>query len=153
MQTGFSYDASSHFALRLYLFTGKERDQESGNDYFGTRYYASRVGRFNSPDPSMRGLSNPTNPQSFNLYSYTTNNPLALVDPSGLDPCAHDEVMAHASSGTGDGSDSYSDYDPCNTLVPPSDPPEDPGTGKYEPDPNQMRMTWVLSLESLIRVA
>jgi len=30
--------------------TGKERDTESGNDYFGARYYASSMGRFVSPD-------------------------------------------------------------------------------------------------------
>jgi hypothetical protein len=29
-----------------HLFTGKERDTESGNDYFGARYYASSMGRF-----------------------------------------------------------------------------------------------------------
>jgi len=33
-------------------FTGKERDSESGNDYFGARYYSSAMGRFMSPDPS-----------------------------------------------------------------------------------------------------
>ena len=33
-------------------FTGKERDSESGNDYFGARYYGSSMGRFMSPDPS-----------------------------------------------------------------------------------------------------
>src|SRR6266568_3396649 len=32
--------------------TGKERDQESGNDYFGTRYYSSAIGRFMSRDPN-----------------------------------------------------------------------------------------------------
>ena len=31
-------------------FTGKERDSESGNDYFGARYYASSMGRWMSPD-------------------------------------------------------------------------------------------------------
>ena len=30
--------------------TGKERDAESGNDYFGARYYSSAMGRFMSPD-------------------------------------------------------------------------------------------------------
>ena len=35
-------------------FTGKERDQESGNDYFGARYYASSMGRFLSPDWSAK---------------------------------------------------------------------------------------------------
>jgi RHS repeat-associated protein len=34
-------------------FTDKERDAESGNDYFGARYYGSNVaGRFMTPDPS-----------------------------------------------------------------------------------------------------
>jgi RHS repeat-associated protein len=32
-------------------FTGKERDSESGNDYFGARYFGSNMGRFLSPDP------------------------------------------------------------------------------------------------------
>jgi len=31
-------------------FTGKERDAESGNDYFGKRYYSSSMGRWMSPD-------------------------------------------------------------------------------------------------------
>ena len=35
-------------------FTGKERDSESGNDYFGARYYASSMGRFMSPDWSAK---------------------------------------------------------------------------------------------------
>jgi hypothetical protein len=33
--------------------TGKERDTESGNDYFGARHYLSSMGRFLSPDPLM----------------------------------------------------------------------------------------------------
>jgi RHS repeat-associated protein len=32
-------------------FTGKERDNESGNDYFGAMYFGSGMGRFLSPDP------------------------------------------------------------------------------------------------------
>ena len=34
--------------------SGKERDAESGNDYFGARYYASNMGRFMSPDWSAK---------------------------------------------------------------------------------------------------
>jgi RHS repeat-associated protein len=64
--------------------TGKERDQESGNDNFGARYYASSMGRFSSPDPSGLYFADPTNPQSLNLYSYVLNNPLVNVDPDGL---------------------------------------------------------------------
>jgi len=68
--------------------TGKERDQESGNDYFGARYYASTTGRFLSPDPSGLVFASLANPQSLNLYGYAQNNPLSYVDPTGLD-CAY----------------------------------------------------------------
>jgi len=70
--------------------TGKERDSESGNDYFPARYYASSMGRWTSPDPSGLYLADPENPQTLNLYSYVVNNPLRFVDPDGLqaDPAA-----------------------------------------------------------------
>ena len=68
-------------------FTGKERDTESGNDYFGARYYASTMGRFLSPDWSAKIVPVPYaklgNPQSLNLYAYVLNNPLSNVDPDG----------------------------------------------------------------------
>jgi RHS repeat-associated protein len=67
------------------FYTGKERDAESGLDYFGARYYSSNMGRFSSPDPSGLASVNPANPQSWNLYSYVLNNPLINVDPTGLD--------------------------------------------------------------------
>lgn len=70
-----------------HLFTGKERDTESGNDYFGARYYASSMGRFMSPDWSAHEEPVPyaklDNPQSLNLYSYVLNNPLRSTDPDG----------------------------------------------------------------------
>ena len=65
--------------------TGKERDTESGNDYFGARYYASTMGRFMSPDSGID--QHPEDPQSWNLYAYGRNNPLVLVDPSGEYVC------------------------------------------------------------------
>jgi RHS repeat-associated protein len=64
-------------------FTGKERDTESGNDYFGARYYASSMRRFLSPDPSGLSYADPDNPQNLNLYSYVLNNPLIFLDPTG----------------------------------------------------------------------
>src|SRR6185437_9528093 len=70
-----------------YKFTGKERDQESGNDYFGARYYSSAMGRFMSPDWSAKAEPVPyaklDNPQSLNLYEYALNNPLSGVDKDG----------------------------------------------------------------------
>jgi RHS repeat-associated protein len=63
-------------------YTGKERDLESGNDYFGARYYASTMGRFMSPDPLGGHLEDP---QTLNKYSYVANNPLSRTDSTGLD--------------------------------------------------------------------
>jgi len=67
--------------------TGKERDSESGNDYFGARYYASTMGRFMSPDwaPNVQAVpyADFTHPQTLNLYQYEQNNPLSKADPDG----------------------------------------------------------------------
>jgi RHS repeat-associated protein len=70
-------DATEHH------YTGKERDTESGNDYFGARYYASTMGRFLSPDPVIITPERLTNPQQLNLYAYVANNPLRFIDPTG----------------------------------------------------------------------
>ena len=68
-------------------FTGKERDAESGLDYFGARYYGSNMGRFMSPDWSAKiepvPYSKMDNPQSLNLYAYVGNNPLSNADTDG----------------------------------------------------------------------
>jgi RHS repeat-associated protein len=71
-------------------FTGYERDAETdpgngtGNDFAEARYYGSRMGRFLSPDPLGGEVSDP---QSFNAYAYTINNPMNLTDPDGMNPC------------------------------------------------------------------
>jgi RHS repeat-associated protein len=67
--------------------TGKERDTESGNDYFGARYYSSAMGRFMSPDWSAKIMPVPYavlgDPQSLNLYAYVRNNPVTRLDIDG----------------------------------------------------------------------
>jgi len=63
-------------------FTQKERDIQTGLDYFGARYYASTQGRFTSPDPLLSS-GRIENPQSWNRYSYVLNHPLKLTDPFG----------------------------------------------------------------------
>ena len=63
-------------------YTGKERDAESGNDYFGARYYASTMGRFMSPDNPFAD-QHTNDPQSWNMYSYVRNSPLMFTDPTG----------------------------------------------------------------------
>jgi RHS repeat-associated protein len=69
-------------------FTGKERDAETGLDYFGARYFSGAQGRFTSPDEPLM-FADPENPQSWNLYSYAFNNPLLYSDPDGHEPCVN----------------------------------------------------------------
>lgn len=73
-----------------YLFTGKERDSESGLDNFGARYLTSNMGRFMTPDWSAKvepvPYSELDNPQSLNLYSYVLNNPIYQADADGHAP-------------------------------------------------------------------
>ena len=64
-------------------FTQKERDNETGLDYFGARYFASTQGRFTSTDPENVG-ADVGEPQSWNGYAYCLNNPLRFIDPDGL---------------------------------------------------------------------
>ena len=71
-------------SVTTHKFTGKERDTETGDDYFGARYNASSMGRFMSPDPTNWGAINES-PQTWNAYSYVANNPLNATDPDGLD--------------------------------------------------------------------
>src|SRR5260370_11847431 len=65
-------------------FTLYERDMETGLDFAQARYYSNTQGRFTSVDP-LQASVHPINPQSWNRYSYVLNNPLRLVDPSGMD--------------------------------------------------------------------
>jgi RHS repeat-associated protein len=69
-----------------YKFTGKERDAETGLDYFGARYYSNGLGRFITPDWAAKAAAVPYadfgNPQSLNLYRYPSN-PETFADTDG----------------------------------------------------------------------
>ncbi len=60
-----------------YKFTGKERDSETGFDYFGARYYDNDIGRWTSVDPLADRAP------GWSPYNYTFNNPLKYTDPDG----------------------------------------------------------------------
>ncbi|MFH1544791.1 MAG: RHS repeat-associated core domain-containing protein [archaeon] len=65
-----------------FFFTGKELDKGTGLYYYGARYYDPNTGRFISAD-SFSGRQ--TKPQTQNKYTYTSNNPLKYVDPTGME--------------------------------------------------------------------
>ncbi|MCC6131245.1 MAG: hypothetical protein IT186_15110 [Acidobacteria bacterium] len=61
-------------------FAQMELDYESGSHNDHARNYRAAFARFLSPD-QLQGT--PTDPQSWNRYTYARNNPLRFVDPDG----------------------------------------------------------------------
>ena len=79
-RSGYQPDASETMKL-----TGKERDAETGLDYFGARYFSGAQGRFIGPDAKQITKRHIISPQKWNRYAYVRNNPLVSVDLDGLD--------------------------------------------------------------------
>jgi RHS repeat-associated protein len=75
-------------------YTRKERDWETGLDYFGARYYANVQGRFTSPDPIALDPKRVFDPQRLNRYGYARQNPLMFLDPDGEDVIPKDAAAA-----------------------------------------------------------
>ena len=55
-----------------------------GLDYADQRFYASSYGRFNTPDP-YGGSAGPSDPGSWNRYTYAGGDPINKGDPTGLE--------------------------------------------------------------------
>jgi RHS repeat-associated protein len=60
-----------------FKFTGKERDTETNYDYFGARYYDSRIGRWLQADPLSEKYP------ACSGYIYILNDPISSIDPDG----------------------------------------------------------------------
>jgi RHS repeat-associated protein len=120
-------------------FAQLDRDSETYTDHAQFRQYSSTQGRWMSPDP-YDGSYDPSNPQSFNRYSYVLNNPLAATDPTGH--CGGDDSDAVSRRGVraadcdpgeegGGGGGGGGDQCPVDACVTAPDPdpvdPEDPG--------------------------
>jgi RHS repeat-associated protein len=60
-----------------YTFTGKIKDAETGYNYFGARYYDSKLSVWLSVDPLSDKYP------SLSPYTYCANNPIMMVDPDG----------------------------------------------------------------------
>jgi RHS repeat-associated protein len=65
-------------------FTGQDRDTESGLDHFWYRQYSATQGRWMSPDPAGMAVVELSNPQTWNRYTYVTNNTMNRSDSDGL---------------------------------------------------------------------
>ena len=74
-------------------FIGQYTDGDLALNYLNARYYNSSNGRFISEDPMFWNPEGQgkdmfakllSDPQSQNSYSYARNNPIILIDPSGL---------------------------------------------------------------------
>jgi RHS repeat-associated protein len=63
-----------------YKFNGKELDEETGFYYYGARYYNPKFSIWLSVDPLAEEFSN------WNPYNYTMQNPINLIDPTGMSP-------------------------------------------------------------------
>lgn len=64
-------------------FTGYQKDLETNLDFAEARYYDNRYGRFTAVDPLLASGKS-ADPQTFNRYAYVQNNPVLLVDPTGM---------------------------------------------------------------------
>ncbi|MFI5861002.1 ricin-type beta-trefoil lectin domain protein [Streptomyces sp. NPDC051546] len=67
---------------RTFLGTGNE-DHTTGLTHIGAREYEPTTGRFISVDPVI----DITDPVQMNGYNYANNNPVAQMDPTGLESC------------------------------------------------------------------
>jgi RHS repeat-associated protein len=84
-----SYQAGSLTGTSMaarYLFTGQERDEESGLYHHGARYYAPWLGRWTACDPigTQGGVC---------LYAYVRNSPPLRTDPEGTQDTAMRAAM------------------------------------------------------------
>ncbi len=75
-----SYQAgrsAAEVSLKRYRYTGMERDEETGLEHHGARYYAPWIGCWTATDPI--GVADGPN-----IYAYVRNNPIIRNDPRGM---------------------------------------------------------------------
>jgi len=94
-------------------FAGLTQDTITGEYDTDAREYHPSQGRWISPDPLEMGVGNPSDPQSWDLYAYVMNNPLAATDPTGLQCVEYEGIVGD------DGQEP-----PCDHMTPPTGIPD-----------------------------
>ncbi len=88
-----SYTNPLQRVANKYLYNGKELQDDFGLGWYdyGKRFYDAEVGRFHSIDP-MSQFASP--------YIYAANNPILMIDPSGMYsfPVYYNGVLHHIAS-------------------------------------------------------
>ena len=106
--TATSFQAFLYDEGRRSRSTSKERDAETGLDYFGARYFSSAQGRWTGPDQPFAD-QHLEDPQSWNMYAYVRNNPLKNIDPDGRQSCAMTPSACPSIMGSASGSPTTKD--------------------------------------------
>jgi RHS repeat-associated protein len=138
-------------------FTQKERDVETGLDYFLARYYSSTQGRFTSPDEFKGGsdevyalgsrdeekqalpYAEITNPQSLNKYHYCLNNPLRFIDPDGHQQqgeSLYDKLMRYLSL-------IWKSKNRTGGMIPEDNPDQKGGNGPLDMDARKLSLNHI----------
>lgn len=71
--------SATEVSQKRFRYSGLERDEETGLQHHGARYYAPWLGRWTAADPIGPGAD------GSNLYAYVANNPIGSVDPTGFE--------------------------------------------------------------------
>ena len=84
----FGSDYNGTATGNTHKFTGHLQDGATGQYYAKARYFTTQLGRWSQPEPLLKGVPDGSflsNPQKLNPYVYCLNNPLKLIDPTGLE--------------------------------------------------------------------
>jgi RHS repeat-associated protein len=115
---------SANQAFQPHRFTTYERDANGGDDAMMRRYHGAQR-TFTQPDP-FDGSCSLADPQSLNRYAYTQNDPVNLVDPTGLNMASIENCVTISVDSGG----TVVRYRECWTqiIIFDTDPSPNPGT-------------------------
>jgi RHS repeat-associated protein len=132
-----------------YAFTARERDTETGLNYYRNRMQDSDTGRFTGEDQARWSAGDG------NLFRYVGNNPINLTDPSGLHAWTAPRATIYTYHDLSHGEPEFPPMPPTIGGPPPMSPPLEPPfwdqLGPRPPAPPDPREARLEELERRIR--